>query len=135
MAHVLEAKALVQKSDRRLKDIIIYCQWIVGADAANSKRISAAPNETIQTTDFPLSSACDDSEMKRLLQSSESTLSVTLGDMVEDSVSAIWQPEPQTKVPLKWIVSTIESGKPLKDSEGLFRSPTRTVPLSIEGFN
>ncbi len=135
MEHVLETKALAQKTDRRLKDIHICCQWIVGADAANSKRFSAVPSEDIQTTAFPLSSAYDSSEMKRLLQSSGSTLSLTLADMNEDSVTAICQPGAQSEVPLKRIVSTIEPGRPPKDSEGFFRSKAHTVPLSLESFN
>lgn len=135
MAHVQEAKALAQKTDRRLKDIHIFCQWIVAADAANSKINSAFPSESIQTTAFPLSTAYDSSEIQRLLRSSGSVLSLTLGDVNEDSVSAICRPEPQSKVPLKRIVSTIESGRPAKDSEGLFRSKVRTTPLSLGGFN
>ena len=93
------------------------------------------PNEDIRTTALPLSSAYDSSEMERLLQSSGSTLSLTLGDMDEDFVSAICQPGPQFEAPLQRIVSTIESGRPPKDSEGGFRSKTHTVPLSLEGFN
>ncbi len=135
MAHVQEAKVLAQRTDRRLKDIHIFCQWIVGADAANSERTSGFPSENIQTTAFPLSSAYDSSEMKRLLRSSGSVLSLTLGDMNEDSVSAICRPEPQSEVPLKRIVSTIESGRPAKDSEGLFRSKAHTAPLPLESFD
>lgn len=132
MAHIQETKALAQKTDRRLKDVHIFCQWIVGADAANSKRTSALPSENIQTRAFPLSSAYDSSEINRLLRSSGSVLSLTLG---EDSVSAICRAEPQSEVPLKRIVSTIESGRPPRDSEGFFRSEVHTVPLSLEGFN
>lgn len=135
MAHVQEAKALAQKTGRRLKDIHIFCQWIVATDAANSRKISGFPSESIQTTAFPLSSAYDSSEIQRLLRSSGSVLSLTLGDMDEDSVSAICRPEPQSEVPLKRIVSTIESGRPAKDGEGLFRSKVRTIPLSLESFN
>ena len=135
MEHVLETKALAQKTNRRLKDIHVFCQWIVGANAATSKTLSAVPSEDIQTTAFPLSSAYDSSEMKRLLQSSGSTLSLTLGDMDEDSVTAICQPEAQSEVPLKRIVSTIESGRPPKDSEGFFRSKAHTVPFSLEGLD
>ena len=126
---------LVQKADRRLKDIHVICQWIVGGGAANSKRISANSNENIQTTAFPLSSAYGSSEIQKLLQSSGSTLSLTLSDMDEGSVSAICQPGPQSEVPLKRIMSTIESGRPPKDSEGFFRSKTQTIPLSLEGFD
>ena len=135
MAHIQETKALAQKTDRRLKDVHIFCQWIVGADAANSKRFSALPSEDIQTTAFPLSSAYDSSEINRLLRSSGSVLSLTLGDLNEDSVSAICRSEPQSEVPLRRIVSTIESGIPAKDSEGFFRSKVHTAPLSLEGFN
>ena len=135
MAQIRETKALAQKTDRRLKDIHVFCQWIVGANAANSKRISASSNEHIQTTAFPLSSAYGSSEIQKLLQSSGSTLSLTLSDMDEGSVSAICQPEPQSEVPLKRIVSTIGSGRPPKDSEGFFRSKTHTIPLSLEGFD
>ena len=135
MAHVQETKALAQKTDRRLKDIHIFCQWIVAADAANGKKTSTIPSESIQTTAFPLSSAYEASEIQRLLQSSGSVLSLTLGGMDEDSVSAICRPEPQSEVPLKRIVSTIGLGRPAKDSEGLFRSKVRTVPLSLESVD
>ena len=50
-------------------------------------------------------------------------------------MSAIYRPEPQSEVRLKHIVSTIESGRPEKDSEGFFRSKVHTAPLSLEGFN
>ena len=119
MAQVRETKVLAQKIDRRLKDIHVFCQWIVGGNAANSKRISVSSNENIQTA-FPLSSAYGSSEIQKLLQSLGSTLSLTLSDMDEGSVSAICQPGPQSEVPLKRIVSTIESGRPPKDSEGFF---------------
>ena len=128
MAQIRESKALAQKTDRRLKDIHVFCQWVV-------ERVSAGSNEYIQTTAFPLSSAYGSSEIKKLLQSSGSTLSFTLSDMDEGSVSAICQPGPQSEVPLKRIVSTIEPGRPPKDSEGFFRSKTHTMPLSLEGFD
>ena len=135
MAQIRETKALAQKTDRRLKDIHVFCQWVVKGDATNSKRTSAGFNEHIQTTAFPLSSAYGSSEMEKLLQSSGSTLSLTLSDIDEGSVSAICQPGPQSEIPLKRIVSTIEPGRPPKDSEGLFRSKIHTMPLSIEGFD
>lgn len=135
MAHVQEAKALAQKTDRRLKDIHIFCQWIVAADAANGKKKAAFPSESIQTTAFSLSSAYDSSEIQRLLRSSGSVLSLTLGGIDEDSVSAICRPEPESEVPLKRIVSTIGLGRPAKDSEGLFRSKVRTLPFSLESFD
>ena len=132
---VRETKALAQKTDRRLKDIHTFCRWIADADSAQSKWISTFTSENIQTTAFPLSSACDASEMKRLLRSSGSVLSLTLGDMSEDSASAICQPEPQSEVPLRRIVSTIESGRPAKDSTRLFRSKAHTAPLSLKAFS
>ena len=89
----------------------------------------------ISRQQLPLSSAYGSSEMKKLLQPSGSTLSLTLSDIDEGSVSTICQPGPQSEVPLKRIVSTIEPGRPPKDSEGLFRSKTHTMPLSIEGFD
>ena len=135
MAHVRETKALARENNRCLKDIYIMCLWMAGADAANSKRIPADHKEHIQTTAIPLSSAYDRSEMMKLLSSSDSPLGLILSDIGEDSMSAICQPGPQSEVPLKRIVSTIESGRPPKDSEGFFRSKTRTVPLSLEGFN
>ena len=135
MVQIRETKTLAQKTDRRLKDIHIFCQWIVDADPAQSKRISAFPSENIQTTAFPLSSAYDRSEMKRLLRSSGSILSPTLGDMNEDSMSAICRPEPRSEVQLKRIVSTIKLGRPAKDNEGLFRSKAHTAPLSLKGFS
>lgn len=50
-------------------------------------------------------------------------------------MSTTCRPEPQSEVPVKRIVSTIESGRPAKDSKGLFRSEAHTAPLSLEGFN
>ena len=135
MAHVRETKALARETNRRLKDIYILCLWIAGADATNNKRVSAVPDEDIQTTAMPLSSAYDSSEMMKLLQSSDSPLSLVLSHIGEDSMSAICQPGAQSEVPLKRLVSTIEPGRPSKDSEGFFRSKTQPVPLSLEGFN
>ena len=134
MMQIRETKALAQKTDRRLKDIHTFCQWIASADAAQSEWTSAFTSDNIQTTAFPLSSAYDGSEMKRLLRSSGSVLSLTLGDMSEDSASAVCRPEPRSEVPLKRIVSTINSGRPAKDSERLLRSKTHTDPVSLKGF-
>ena len=134
MMQIRETKALAQKTDRRVKDIHTFCQAVAGADAAQSKWISAFTSRSIQTTAFPLSSAYEASEMKRLLRSSGSVLSLTLGDMSKDSASAVCRPGPLSEVPLKRIVSTIESGRAAKDSTVLFRSKARAAALSLKAF-
>ena len=132
---IRETKALAQKTDRRLKDIHTFCQFIAGADAAQSKWISTFTSENIQKTAFLRSSAYDASEMKRLLRSSGSVLSLTLGDMSEDSASATCRTKSQSEAPLKRIVSTIRSERPAKDSERLFRSRAHTALLSLKAFS
>ena len=134
MNQVQETKRLVQKQDRRLKDINVFCRWIIGNEASDRKGKSGLPKEKLQATAFSLSSAYDRSDIAKMLQDSGSVLSLKLGDVSGESVGAIWEPESEPNVPFRRISSQLEIGRPSKDSEGYFQSPFRTLPISFGGF-
>jgi hypothetical protein len=134
MNQLQETKQLVQKQDRRLKDINVFCRWMIENESGTRQRKIGPRKEKLQTTAFSLSSAYDRSEIAKMLQDSGSVLSLTLGEVNGKSVNAIWEPESELKVPLRRTLSQLEIGKPSKNSEGLFQSPSQVLPSSYEDF-
>lgn len=149
MGQVLENKALVQKQDRRLenmernfekagrrlKNLNIFAEWVVNHGSSSRHTSSSSPSESVETTAFSLSSAYEAEEIGNLLKSSGSVLSLTLGDLEEGSVGAVWEPEPESTVPLRRVVSTLQAGRPPTDDQGLFESRSRVVQSSSAQFD
>ena len=113
MGQVLENKALVQKQDRRseniewyfekagrrLKNLEIFAEWFVNHGSSSRHTSPSSPSGSVETTAFSLSSAYDAEDIANLLKSSGSVLSLTLGDLEEGSVAAVWEPELESMVP------------------------------------
>ena len=127
MSQVLETKALAQKTDRRVKDILVLFQTVL----KSQKSRAPSEEESIQTSEFRLSQVYSEKEMENLLQSSDSVLSLRLGDLEVNSVGVIWEPEPESTLPLRRVVSEFQSDSAL-DCEGFYKSRSRPLPLPSE---
>ena len=128
LTQVHETKAIVQKHDRYLKDIHVFCQWAV-QNVARSQDSNVLPEHSIETTSVVASSVYDQRDVSRLLQSSESVLSLTLGDMTDESIEWLWEPSPSSKLPIRRMSSTLLSGLPPQNKSGLLEAPSRMVSV------
>ncbi len=122
---------MLEKQDRRLKDIHVFCQWVVKGPKRQDRSLASSAGESLQKTAFPLSSVYETEEISSLLQSSGSVLSLTLEDLNSDTVSAVWEPDTRSQQPLRRLQSTLQFGDPPRDEQGLFGSETRKLPSSI----
>jgi hypothetical protein len=85
---VQHLEILAQKQDRRLKDIHVWCQWATGKFNSDN-----STDELTEYSGFTASQAYTSTDMRNLLHSSGSVLSLQIGDLCDDSVSIIWTPE------------------------------------------
>jgi len=90
-------------------------------------------DQNIMTSGFQASNAYGGGDIARLLQSSGPVLSLTLGDLSEDSVVAVWSPSSASRAPLRRIVSALQRGPPRLDRLGRFQCTDRTIALSAAG--
>jgi len=132
LGQVAEVKALLQKQDRRLKNIHVFCQWVVSKDMTAPRR-SHSDKDEIQTSAFAASAAYSEDDIGRLLQDSGSVLSLTLGDAADDSLGAVWAPDPASRVPLRRTISKLMPGNPKTDRRGHYVHADRVVALSTPG--
>ena len=123
----------MQKQDRRLKDIHVFCQWVVGQNTRGHDS-SQSGGQIIETSAFAASSAYDEGDIARLLQSSGSVLSLTLGEPVDETLGAVWTPDPVSRVPLRRAITTAIAGSQHTDRQGNYIRNDKTVSLSSPGL-
>jgi len=132
LGQVTEVKALIQKQDRRLKNIHVFCQWVVGQGTMGQRK-PHSEEQTIQTSSFAASAAYSEEDIARLLEDSGSVLSLTLGDALEDSIGAVWAPDPISRLPLRRTMSKLMPGNARTDTRGRFVHAEKMVSLSTPG--
>lgn len=132
LGQVAETKALVKKQDRRLKDIHVFCQWFVGQQRSAGEG-STSGAQRIETSAFAASSAYDEGDIARLLQSSGSVLSLTLGEPADESLGAIWTPDAVSRDPLRRSITSTTSGSPRTDRQGNYICTDQTIARSASG--
>ncbi|MCJ1252175.1 hypothetical protein MMC30_009414 [Trapelia coarctata] len=132
LGQIAEVKALVQKQDRRLKNIHMFCQWIVGRETMGCGS-PHSDKQRVHTSSFAASAAYSEEDIARLLDDSGSVLSLTLGDAVEDSIGAIWAPDPVSRLPLRRTISKMMLGNPRTDRRGHYMHVGKVVALSTPG--
>ena len=124
-----------EKAGRRIKNLDIFAEWFVNHGSSSRHTSPSSPSGSVETTAFFLSSAYDAEDIANLLKSSGSVLSLTLGDLEEGSTGAVWEPEPESTVPLRRVVSTLQAGPPPTDGQGLFVSRSRVVQSCSARFD
>jgi len=62
------------------------------------RRNPHSDKQTIQTSSFVASAACSEGDIARLLKDFDSVLSFIFGDAVEDSLGAVWAPDPVSRL-------------------------------------
>ena len=136
--YVQDTAKTSRKMDRRLKDLHVCLTWIVQqATKKDSKNGRTAP-ERIESSVIAASSVYGEADLERLLESSGSVLSLSLGELTEESVGARWQPGERSPVPAKLTYSAFRRGPVLPDISGhpqpttVIRPPSHHVrPISF----
>lgn len=107
LGKVEHLQVLAKKQDRRLKDIHVWCQWATGNFGSSKKT-----EEITEYSGFTASQAYTSNDMRNLLHSSGSVLSLQLGDLCDDSVSMIWTPESASTMPPRRVKSVLSPKQP-----------------------
>src|SRR5271156_4404471 len=107
LGKVEQLQVLAKKQDRRLKDIHIWCQWVTEACKKGK-----AETQHAEYSGFTASQAYTSGDMGNLLHSSGSVLSLQIGDLSDDSVSAIWTPDSVSMISPRRVKSILRPTKP-----------------------
>ena len=102
------------KQNRMLQDVYVVCTLA----AETMQRQEAEPNaiQRLEYCGFKASQAYSGTSLAHLLDSSSSMLSLRIGDLQEDSISAVWSPDPVSRAPVRRVRSKISLSEPtLKD--------------------
>lgn len=99
----------------------------------NGQLLAQSGQQKIETSSFAASAAYGEEEISRLLQDSGSILSLTLGEAADDSLGAIWAPDPASNVPLRRTISKLMPGNPRTDDRGQYLHADKVVALSTPG--
>ena len=109
---------------RQLKNITVSLQWILprmaGTEQGNISNL-ATEQGAIESSVFAASSAYNADELVNLLQSSGSSLSLTLDTSSDDTASVVWQPETERSLEPRASFSQILTGLPPQDQFGRLR--------------
>lgn len=136
--YVQDTAKTSRKMDRRLKDLHVCLTWIVKQATKKDGNCGHATAEQIESSVIAASSVYGEADLERLLESSGSVLSLSLGELTEESVGARWQPCQTSPVPAKLTYSAFRRGPVLPDISGhpqpttVIRPPSRRErPLSL----
>lgn len=116
LGNVEHMHALAKKQDRRLKDIHVFCQWATGNFNSSTKT-----DDIAEYSGFTASQAYTSNDMRNLLHSSGSVLSLQLGDLCDDSVSMVWTPESASTISPRRVKSTLSPKQPTIEDLRHFR--------------
>lgn len=126
LSQLRETNLSVQKTHRKVR--VIFQNVLRPGN-------SRAPGEkgSIETSSVRLSDAYTENEMEYLLHSSDSVLSPRLRELEENSVGVIWEPESESTIPLRRVISESQSENLAPDIvQGDFQSQIRLEPLPSE---
>jgi hypothetical protein len=104
---VEQLQVLAKKHDRRLKDIHVWCQWAIS-------KLDGAHDAT-DSTEYSVSTATQaytSGDLRNLLHSSGSVLSLQIGDLSDDSISMIWTPDSESAISSRRVKSVLSPVQP-----------------------
>ena len=102
MSKVEQLQVLAKKQDRRLKDIQVRIQWAIDKFDNNKDT-----DENMEYSGFTAAQVYNPSDLRNLLQSPRSVLSLQIGDLSDDSVSMIWTPDSTSAMSPKRVKSVV----------------------------
>ncbi|KAL9612437.1 MAG: hypothetical protein Q9167_002985 [Letrouitia subvulpina] len=129
LLQVQNLRVQLKNQGRRLKNIHVLVESF--ADFIRPGGMQRREWGNVRTAAFDLASAYDVDEIASL-QSTDSVPSLTLGALSDRSVSCVWEPPPESSVPLRRLESEMTSGLPPRDSEGFYQPRARVIPLSSD---
>ena len=133
MVQVQNLRVQLKNQGRRLRNIHVLVQSVANSASNNCQgRVQRKELDDEQTAAFNLASAYNADEIA-CLQSTDSLPSITLGASSDGSIRCVWEPPPESNVPLRQVEFKVANGLPPKNSEGAYQSQNQVVPLLHDG--
>lgn len=101
--------ALAQKDSRRLEDIHVFIKWVANGLESSGQ---ASSSDRVEYSGYAASQAYGPQDMRKLLRSSGSVLSLQLGDVLDGSASVVWTPDSASRAPPRRVQSAFLSQQP-----------------------
>ncbi|PSN62797.1 hypothetical protein BS50DRAFT_592047 [Corynespora cassiicola Philippines] len=121
-----EQGEMIRKQHRMIQDVHVILQF------RGEMALQDRPDQTkrLEYSAFTASEAYSGNSLANLLGSSNSMLNLRIGDLQDDSVSAVWEPDPATRMPIRRVHSRLSFERPdmqnfeqLRNSFGMKSSP------------
>lgn len=103
-----EQGQMLRKQNRMIEDVHVILQFKVD----HSGQGQPVSSSRLEYSAFTASEAYSRRSLAHLLMPSNSMLNLRIGDLQENSISAIWEPDPGTRVPIRRVQSRLSFEEP-----------------------